>query len=84
MKTDKRHEYSAPQLTVVSFKSERGFASSSPDRLSLFFGSSNDEHVETHPRVPRPCRGTLFPLDKMIVHLENLSLSTANGPQLIG
>lgn len=48
MKTDKRHEYSAPQLTVVSFKSERGFASSSPDRLSLFFGSSNNEHVETH------------------------------------
>ncbi len=49
MKTDKRHEYSAPQLTVVSFKSERGFASSnSPEILSLFFGSSNDEHVETH------------------------------------
>lgn len=51
MKTDKRHEYSAPQLTVVSFKSERGFASSSdpnPSTLSLLFGGSGSEHVETH------------------------------------
>jgi hypothetical protein len=47
MKT--KEQYIAPQLTVVKFKMERGFASSSPVlNEMLFWETGESEQVETY------------------------------------
>ncbi|MBR1766578.1 MAG: hypothetical protein IJ745_06020 [Bacteroidales bacterium] len=48
MKTEKK-EYTAPALTVVTFKSERGFAASgSPLEALKFWDSGDDGQTESY------------------------------------
>ncbi|MBQ8703598.1 MAG: hypothetical protein IJ524_04425 [Bacteroidales bacterium] len=48
MNTEKK-EYTAPELTVVSFKSERGYASSiTPLGALLFWASSDASQMEDY------------------------------------
>ena len=48
MKTDKK-EYTAPQLTLVSFKVEKGFVGSNdPLSLLLFQESNNTRQMESY------------------------------------
>lgn len=52
MNNKNKKSYLAPQLTAVSFKSERGFANSTgesvPYTLHLFDGYSNGERMESY------------------------------------